>query len=368
MFLNSFIANSKYLNIKLCILLVICGQLLFGQDQNLKTYFNIHLGTNINDSRVQHIINSPIQGFELGITKETFGNNEWEQVYHYPEYGLSLFYTTLGNNKIFGHEISLVPFFKLNLFSWNKLSCLMRIGLGLSYLNTTYNPITNPKNPATSSHFNFHTNLRGVFTYKLNNRLELNNGVSFDHTSNGNLNKPNLGLNNLTVYTGLSYLLNEKIEKKTLAIPLFIPSNKFLVFLNFGGKKNNYSNSYYLTTSLSMELRRTFSRVISLGIGGDFFIDNSIQSSFMYLNKEYHKSDSFQTGIFISQSMTYNNVTVTFQEGAYIILREKVNQNNFYTKAIIQYNFYKKFSTRLALKSHQFNVLDYPEIGLGYEF
>lgn len=343
----------------------------FGQEKsntNHKVFMNSHLGTNINDDRVQPLINKHIQGFELGIAKETLGYNEWEQLYNYPEYGVSLFYSSLGNSKVFGQELALVTFIKMDVFNWNQFSVFGRIGLGFSYLNTIADPIINPENPATSSHYNFHTNLKAGINYIISDRVELNSGVSFDHISNGNTNKPNLGLNSVSAFAGLSYLLQPKIPKKENSISPHQKHNNLFVFGGIGGKRSNYNTNYYIACSLSAELRRSLSKMFSLGIGANLYWDSSVPSSLKYLNKKSSPLDNYQTGIYISESFHFNKLTLSLQEGVYLFLYDKVDSNYFYTNANIEYNIYKNLHVRLALKAHQFHILDHPEIGLGYRF
>ncbi|NIJ44092.1 hypothetical protein FHR24_000531 [Wenyingzhuangia heitensis] len=367
--------SSVFLHYFLCtfgfIIYLSCISTSFGQKTsigNIKVFFNAQVGSNMDEEPVRSITNQTIQAFEIGLIKETIGNNEWEQLYNYPEYGISLFYSSLGNNQVFGHEIAVVPFIKIKLFSKNNFSVFGRIGMGFSYLNTITDPVLNPENPATSNHYNFHTNLRTGITYLISKRMELNSGISFDHISNGNTKKPNLGLNNITAYAGLSYVLQPRIAKKQTPTPPHSKHNDLLVYLGIGGKRSNFNSSYYIVHSLSTELRRSLTKMFSLGIGTNIYWDPSVKPSLLYLNKESSLLDNLQTGVYISQSFNYNKLSISLQEGAYVFLYDKVDKNYFYTSANLAYNFYKKLFIRLSLKSHKFHILDHPEIGLGYKF
>lgn len=367
---TSVSSNTIFLDLIL-VFFFLFSTISFGQELtsgNLKGFFNTHVGTNVDEEPVRSITNDYTSGFEIGLINETIGNNEWEQLYNYPEYGVSLFFSSLGNDQIFGHEIALTPFIKIDLFTWPKLSVFGRIGMGFSYLNTIANPITNPNNPATSSHYNFHTNLRTGIQYILSKNIEINSGVSFDHISNGNINKPNLGLNSLSFYAGLNYYLHSKKTKKNVLISPHTKQINLLIYLGIGGKRNNVNSNYYIPYSLSLELRKSLTKMFSFGFGSNIYWDPSIKSSLKSLNKKESSTDNLQTGLYISQSFNYNKLTVTLQEALYIFFHDKVGDNYFYTNANIEYNFYKNILIRLSLKSHEFHILDHPEIGLGYRF
>jgi len=96
---------------------------------------------------------------------------------------------------------------------------------------------------------------------------------------------------------------------------------------------------------------------VSFGIGSDFFYDSSVKSSLSLQGDKYKNSYSFQTGIKFSLS---------FQEGIYVLLTEKVNKHKIYSKGIFQYQINDRFLMRFVMKSH-LNILDYPEIGFGYK-
>src|SRR5690606_34958512 len=112
-------------------------------------------------SFISYLTNSYIQSFEINLLKETYGKNPWESFYNYPEYGISAYYTTLGNREVFGNALALNYFFKLKIIDKQRFDMYNRVGIGLGYLTNRYDIDSNYMNLAVGSHLNVH------FVFKL---------------------------------------------------------------------------------------------------------------------------------------------------------------------------------------------------------
>ena len=71
--------------------------------------------------------------------------------------------------------------------------------------------------------------------------------------------------------------------------------------------------------------------------------------------------------IHISESIIFNKLTLSIQEGFYLLLNEQVEKYRIYSRGIAQYQVTDRFLMRIAMKSH-IHILDYPELGFGYKF
>lgn len=305
------------------------------------------------------------RSFDLSFVKETTGKNSWEQLYNYPSFGFSFFYSTLGNDDVFGREYALTPFFRINLLSRKKFKLYNQTGLGFSYVTKKFDLVDNFQNVAVGSHGNFHFNVRIGAKILLFQNASLLAGASLDHFSNANTSEPNLGLNYLSYFFGFEIPLGRKEDYIKTELP---PKEKAvqneLVF-NLGGKHSrSLSSKYYLTSSLSFEKRKSFWRVLHLGVGADLFYDTSIEDQLEKLNESYQSYYQFQTGIHVSQSIIYNRFSITLQEGIYLGLTERIDDYVMYNRGIVKYWVTDQFSMRLSMKSH-LHILDYPEIGMG---
>jgi len=364
---NSFI---KWLVVTICFLhgIHIYAQQNITRDLNILG--NFHSGYNLPEYPfVSSITEDYIRSIDICFYKETFGKNIWEQLYNYPAYGVSFFYSSLGNNEIFGRELALTYFFKIYFSNYkNRLRLFNRTGIGISYVNRKFDLQTNYLNVAVGSNFNIHFNFRLGAEYKLSDRFNLNTGISFNHFSNANTSEPNLGINYLTGFGGVSYRIGEKSKKKVYDTEPHTKENSLTFFASVGGKHSRaLSSEYFLTSSFSTEFNRAFFRRVHFGIGADLFYISSVKSEMEKNNKEFRESYSFQSGIHLSQSLVYNKFRISIQEGVYLFLTERTNNYRIYNRAIFQRQVNDHLSVRLAMKSH-LHILDFPEIGFGYTF
>ena len=367
MFLKSISINSWQLSI--FIIFISFGS-LFAQNKLTKDLYiqaSLHRGFNVPEySMFTYITNDYVNSVNLSIIKKTSGKNEWETLYNYPEFGVSLFYSTLGNDAIFGREFSISPFFKTNFIHKKNFNFYNQIGVGLGYVDKKYDPETNFLNVAIGSNLNIHFNFRLGVDYQIASRISLSSGLSFDHLSNANMSEPNLGINYLTAYAGFSYRIGEKSVIQSPVFEANQPKNTISLVYNVGGKYSRaLSSQKYFTSSFSTEIRRNISRAFHLGLGLDVFYDASVKDRLIAAEKTYHSIDQFMTGIHFSQTLVYNKLSLTIQEGIYLFLTDKVEENFMYNRGIISYRISKKISLRLAMKSH-LHILDYPEFGIAY--
>lgn len=336
---------------------------------NLNGMINFHSGYNLPEYPfISSITENYIHSLDICLYKETFGKKEWEQLYNYPDYGISFFYSTLGNDEVFGREFSATYFSKIYFFSTNRFRLFNRTGIGINYVNREFDLKDNYLNVAVGSKVNIHFNFRIGASYQLSDKFGFNTGLSFNHFSNANTSEPNLGINYLTGYGGLNYSLGKKDEKKIHKLSDHQKKNTSILFASIGGKRARaLVSDYFFTSSLSYQFNRAFNRKFLFGFGTDLFYDSSVETSLTKFNRDFKKSDSFQTGIHISESIVLNKFTLSLQEGIYLLLNEQVENYRIYSRGIAQYQFTDHFLMRIAMKSH-IHILDYPEIGFGYKF
>lgn len=308
-----------------------------------------------------------IQSFEIAISKQSYGKSIWNQLYSYPEYGIALQYATLGNKDVFGHAISLYPFFQVQLFGAGRFSFFNKTGLGLGVVNRIFDPVTNPENVAMGSHLNLHFNFELAGQYQIHSRIAMLAGISMDHLSNGNLAEPNLGINYVTLNGSIKYRIGqqrtrvhhirESVSPQTETSIIAAVSTKHAKALQ--GKK-------YIASSLSFEYKRKWWRTFTPGIGADIFYDASTPAEMAAFTETSHRGiDNFKTGIHLTQELVYGNFSVALQEGLYLGLTDKAFDNRMYNRLIIRHRAGKRYIFQFAMKSHVV-VLDAFEFGIGY--
>ena len=315
---------------------------------------------------VNYLLEDYVHSADLTISKRTTGDHFWEQLFRYPEYGVSVFHSSLGNHVVFGNEWAFTAFFKYYFAGKGRWEMYNRTGLGLGYATRKFNPENNFLNVAVGSHWNIHLNLRVGMRYQLAERWNLDGGISFDHYSNGNTSEPNLGVNYLTAYTGLGYRIGNKKERQTPGIPVHEPTYYGELFLSGGGKFSRaLVDVFYKTASLSADYYRTMSHAFHLGVGADLFYDSSVIPQLQGREQQHRSSDAYQSGVHFTIAFVYNQLSLMLQQGIYLGLREKAEGYALYNRGVIRYAINDQWRVRLSMKSH-LHILDYPEIGIGW--
>ena len=109
---------------------------------------------------ISHLITEHPSGVILGYNRKTFGKEDWEQGYNYPDVGASFIYQDMVNPDL-GKNFGLYAHFNFYFF---KRNLQFRIGQGAAYNTNPYDKNFNFRNNAYGSHllsstflmFNFH--------------------------------------------------------------------------------------------------------------------------------------------------------------------------------------------------------------------
>ncbi|MEO5602563.1 MAG: acyloxyacyl hydrolase [Cyclobacteriaceae bacterium] len=335
---------------------------------DLSVSFNYHYGFILPEyTNFLYLADAPVRSASFNISKETTGKNSWERLYKFPEYGLSVFYSTLGNDEVHGREIALFPYFNLNIISRKRFDIFNETGIGVSYVTRKFDMTDNYLNIAVGSHLNIHFQLKFGLNYKMpEKKLQLQGGVAFDHFSNSNTREPNLGLNYATVYTGVKYLVGQQTERQMVEDKPHVPGHHWELIYSAGGKHPRALGSkIYFTSSATVEYKCEAFPALHFGLGADLFYDTSTEAEMLTLEMDHHKkSHDFRSGLHVSQELVYNRLSLILQEGVYLLLTDKVEKHVMYNRGIIRYRVSDHFFVHLAMKSH-LHILDYPELGLG---
>ena len=310
-----------------------------------------------------------VQSADLNMAKKTTGKNDWEQIYGYPEYGLSLFYSTLGNDKVFGREFALYPFFSYPIFSNNRFGFFNQIGLGISYVNRKFDLEENYRNIVIGSNLNIHFNFRLDFRVQVIKHYYLHTGLSFDHLSNANMQEPNIGINYVTSYAGIGYQLGNNTRPEDHELKPHSRDFSWELTCAFGGKRTRaFQSTLFYTSSGTVEFKWKPYRAFHIGAGADLFYDSSTETEMLALDlTDYEPYYDFRTGIHISEEIVYSKISLIVQEGIYLFLTDKVNHKTMYNRGIVRYAISDHILVSISMKSH-LHILDYPELGLGFRF
>lgn len=182
---------------------------------------------NFPSTNLQHAIN-----IDVGTLKRDT-NNSWTKYYNYPPTGISFFFSNIGNNSIFGNQVSVLPFISFRVLKKQKPLCYLKLGLGASYFTTPYDSISNTRNIDIGSTFTWAFQAFLYQSIHRTNGLDLRIGLGYSHSSNGHTQLPNLGIN-----SALISVSSQLYKKQNQA---YLPPNK---------NKSNFETAKHLTINL----------------------------------------------------------------------------------------------------------------------
>ncbi|NBO60400.1 MAG: acyloxyacyl hydrolase [Flavobacteriia bacterium] len=320
-------------------------------------------------SNIAYLSESTLKSAEVTWLKRTIGSNQTEQQYRYPEYGFTLFYSSLGNRNVFGQELALYPFFRTYFFRGRNVGFFHQFGFGLGYTNRRFNIESNPTNISVGSHLNMHFDYQLGCKFPLSANLIAETGVRFSHFSNANMAEPNLGLNMLYVHGGIAKSIGKQDNFIRSEIAKFQPNHEFAFIYAAGGKHTRaLQSTLYFTSSLSAEYTYRAFYKFFFGGGLDLFYDASTKTELSVKpNTTFRSRDNFSSGMHLSQEIAYGNFSFILQEGWYFGLPNRLHLQKMYNRGIIRWRCTPNFLIHITMKSH-LHILDYPELGFGYYF
>ncbi|MDW3196462.1 MAG: acyloxyacyl hydrolase [Cytophagales bacterium] len=134
-------------------------------------------------------------GYQVSIGKVHQDTSvHWHGYYRFPNLGISLMYSDPGS-PVLGDEISVVPYFMVNLSREKARSFYLKVGMGGSYVTNSFDSLQNPGNEIVGAPWNWQFQLFMYRTLWLSNKWHVRIGGGYVHTSNSHTELPNFGLN-----------------------------------------------------------------------------------------------------------------------------------------------------------------------------
>ncbi|MEJ6735950.1 MAG: acyloxyacyl hydrolase [Flavobacteriales bacterium] len=317
---------------------------------------------------VSEIVGEATKSFELSVYKNTFGKKDWQQLHNYPRFGVSVIAMNLGNEKELGNGYGVFSFIELPSNHQRKISWNIKLGYGLGYIEKPFDRETNFKNVAIGSNFNALIYANSSWSVKFYKSVKLSLGLSMVHFSNASSARPNLGINILSLNSGLSYAFGEK--EKFVASKIDKRPRKWVKSLRgtFGVKEiPPAAGPKYFVSAYSFDFMKARAQKSSFGFGTDLFYNTSLTQAIENDSSSTLSSfNNFRVGVSGIYAFDFGRVSLAVEVGVYVFSRYKKNgliYNRFFTK----FNASEKLFFTVGLKTH-YAVADFPEFGIGYNF
>ena len=343
-----------------CILCFFFGVVFSQEKQTSSSYFDLNYFSGniaLHNDDILHLITGHPEGFILSWNKKTFGNQDWEQRYGYPDYGLSFAYQDLKNN-VLGNNYSIYG--HLN-FYFLKRNMMLRIGQGLAFTTNPYDKYTNHKNIAFGSKFMSSTYV--MLNYKrerIFDRFGLQAGFSLIHYSNANVKAPNTSINSMVFNVGITYNLDEEDLEfiKTVTKEKFTQPIKYNLAFRSGINQSDIIDSgQYAFYIFSGYADKRINQKSALQLGTDVFFSNFLKELIYYKSVAFPEDDVKgdedykRVGIFVGHELFINKLSLVTQYGYYVYYPYDFEGRTYIRIGLKRY-FGKKWFGAITLKSH----------------
>jgi len=308
-----------------------------------------------------------VNSFELNIGKQTTGKHDWEQLYHYPTYGLGYFYGDFNNPKVLGQAHAGFVYLDFHFIQRPSFFISAKYSLGASYFKTIFDSIENPINQAIGTNLNVYFSIGLKANIRLSKRFYLFAGGNFSHFSNGATQKPNLGINLTDASIGLQYYFNERtyhFEPKELT-----PCNKdynLVVLFSAGSLQRTIESPHFFSSTFTINGTKQTGPKHSWGLGADFFYDESVKPELEDKNASTSLGNTLRQGLYISHDLIISRLSVITNLGAYTYYKTTPSQP-IYFRIGLRCKVTKHLLANLSLKTH-YGKADFIECGLGYSW
>ncbi|WP_299114387.1 acyloxyacyl hydrolase [uncultured Winogradskyella sp.] len=342
-------------------LIILLGLSLFSQDKKaLDSYFDLNYFSGniaLHNNDILHLITGHPEGVIFSWNKKTFGNEDWQQRYNYPDYGASFIFQNL-RNEVLGENYGLYAHYNFYFF---KRNLMLRIGQGLAYNTNPYDKVDNHKNIAFGSHLLSSTYM--MVNYKkerLFNRVGIQAGLSLIHYSNANVKAPNTSINTVAFNLGLTYDLDEENSEyiDNLSDEKFTEHIKYNIAFRTGINQSDVIGSgqfpFYIVSAYA---DKRLSHVSAIQLGADVFFSKFLEELIYYQSISFPEEnvtgdeDYKRVGLFVGHELFINRMSIETQLGYYVYYPFDFEGRTYIRIGLKRY-FGKKFFGAMTLKSH----------------
>ncbi|MEI7523976.1 MAG: acyloxyacyl hydrolase [Mariniphaga sp.] len=359
------------------------------QKNRLKTEFRIDVGNVLPTNSFVRTQNTDADGlahfssYSLRLAQQTMGNQLWQQLYGYPNYGVGIYSAFFKDTKKLGNPIAIYGYFNAPFYRLNRLSLNYELGLGLTFNWNSYSPATNPNNIAISAEKSVYIDAGISLKYLLTRRIEISLGYGFTHFSNGALKLPNKGLNTEATKISLSYSIGEPLRFKSLLKPPFQGSWEWII-AGYGGARNMLYQGTGVDVATSMKgvnfavyglsniLNRQVSYKSKIGLGITMEFNGSQNSQIIVEGMSLEKASlpfdrHLAFSIYPSYELVVNKLSLIIQPGIYLFRMKSADMTPImYQRIGVKYHFLKDTFFGINLRAYNYYESDFIEWTLGH--
>lgn len=323
---------------------------------------------------IGHLISGHPTGFIFSFNRKTYGFNEWERRYNYPDWGFTVAYQDL-HNEYLGNVVG--AYSHLNWYFLNR-NLMVRVGQGIAYADSPFNTQSNYNNNAYGSEFLSATFLKGNYVREnIWKGLGLHAGLTVIHYSNGNFKAPNTSTNSFLLNAGVSYQLDYK------EIPEYIHQEDSLSKTHAERLKYNLAFRTGLNESdvvglgqepfyeLSFFVDKRLNYKSTLTAGVDVFFSTFLKELITYRSIAYPEDglsgdeDYKRVGLFVGHEWRFNKIALISQLGYYVYWPYEFENRVYNRLGLKRYFFDDTIFASVTVHTHWAKA-EAVEFGVGY--
>ncbi len=305
---------------------------------------------------ISHLITDHPAGIILAYNRKTYGLEDWQQAYNYPDLGASFIYQNT-NSSVLGEAYGVYAHFN---FYFLKRNLQFRVAQGLAYMTNPYDRETNFRNNAYGTKL-LSSNYAMINYHKENiyKGLGFKAGISIMHYSNANVKAPNTSTNTFAFNVGLTYTLEGKdteyIRREKVKITEPIKYN--LVFRTGLNESDNIGHGQYAFYAFSGYADKRLGRKSAIQLGTDVFFSNFLKELIEYQSIAFPENnvaadtDFKRVGVFVGHELFINKLSIGTQLGYYVYYPFDF-EGKMYNRFSLKRYFGEKVFGVVSLKSH----------------
>lgn len=353
-------------------ILILLGYFGFSQETQKSSYIDVNYfkgNIALHNDDILHLIAGHPEGVIIGWNKKTFGHNDWEQRFGYPDYGVSFTYQNLKND-VLGNNYALYAHY--NFYMLNR-NLIFRIGQGLAYTTNPYDKVTNHKNIAFGSSIMSSTYMMLNYRKELIiDRFGFQAGFSLIHYSNANVKAPNTSVNSITLNIGVTYSLGAEEPEfvNTITNEKFTQPIKYnLVFRSGVNESDVVGSGQFPFYIFSGYADKRINHKSAFQFGADVFFSNFLKELIYYNSVAFPENnvkgdeDYKRVGVFAGHELFINRLSLLTQLGYYIYYPYDFEGRTYFRVGLKRY-FGDKWFGAVTLKSHGAKA-EAVELGIG---
>ncbi|MDB4584184.1 acyloxyacyl hydrolase, partial [Draconibacterium sp.] len=345
---------------------MLCRTVLLMSQESIDISYN-YGSVLVHSPKIEPISNNPVSGFSVNYTLKNKHGEQWRKFYNYPSYGFSYTYKSYHDPDVLGDSHAINSFLQLSFLKKHRYFDIGIKGLaGIGYFTNIYDSIHNPTNQAISTKLNISAELR-LYSRVRFEPFYLEYSYGLNHSSNGLIKSPNLGINVLNNSYTLGYEFEQQMDRDEFypaEKPPFI-KNEIWAFVSTGFKEIEYDNKRYTFTGLSFNYSKQISVINKMGFGADLSRDPSLTTIAEYTFGYSGTDDlSYRFGINVHNEFLIGSVGLYAAYGLYLGNSDYYISQRYY-KAGFKFYFNNLFGVVLirAIPLFQAEVI---EFGLGF--